>query len=271
MQITNLKNTPLEKIVASLVTAFEGYFVQMPDDVEYWRNRFRGARVDFELSYGVFDKEELVAFIINGVDELNDDLTAFNTGTGVIPVYRGQQLVDKMYSYALPVFKKRGISKCALEVIQANARAIKVYERIGFSIERQLKCFKGTIAMDSVPVHIKKTNFNQLLENGSPGHNYYSWDHTNPAIVKSGDLYETYTVLDTNKKSIGYFNIQANGYVAQLEAKSHHFPLLVSGIQQITDQIRINNVDDRRTDLVDNLLACGLLNTIDQYEMGWKI
>ena len=150
--IQHLKNTDLPIIVDCLVKAFANYFVPMPDSVDYWRNRFKGARVNFELSYGVFDDQQLVAFIINGVDGEKEALTAFNTGTGVLPAYRGQQLVDKMYEKAIPIFKENDITSCALEVIQANDRAIRVYERIGFTKQRSLQCFKGAIKLEGKAV-----------------------------------------------------------------------------------------------------------------------
>ncbi len=55
-----------------------------------------------------------------GVDEHYGKLTAHNDGTGVIPTYRGNQLVDKMYEVAIPRFKAKGIEQCTLEVIQEN-------------------------------------------------------------------------------------------------------------------------------------------------------
>lgn len=264
----NLKGVPLETIVDCLVVAFEGYFVQMPSDVAYWRNRFKGARVDWELSFGVFQEKDLVGFIINGVDELNGELTAFNTGTGVIPAYRGQRLVDKMYDYAMPYFKKKGVTKCALEVIQANARAIKVYERIGFDIKRNLKCYKGTLNTVNSGTQIKEINFQEVVNKGLPKHEYYSWDFTNQAMLQSKEVYKTYEVMDTQKQSIGYFIINPlTGFIAQLESASTNMLALLSGVQQVSTSVRINNVDDRRTTLIENLVNCGLENTIDQYEM----
>jgi ribosomal protein S18 acetylase RimI-like enzyme len=107
--------------------AFDGYFVKMPDSLDYWATRFKQARVNYHYSFGVFDASRLVAFIIQGMDIHDGQLTAFNTGTGVLPAYRGQKLVDRLYDHAIPRLKERGIQKCQLEVIQENERAIRVY------------------------------------------------------------------------------------------------------------------------------------------------
>ena len=68
MEIRSLADTNLSDIVACLLEAFEGYFVKMPESIDYWEERFRGARVEYELSFGMFDQDRLVAFIMNGID-----------------------------------------------------------------------------------------------------------------------------------------------------------------------------------------------------------
>lgn len=272
MQIKNLKNTPISDIVECLVEAFEDYFVQMPSEVEFWEKRYERARVKYELCYGVFDKGQLVAFMINGIDRLNGHLTAFNTGTGVIPAYRGQQLVDKMYAHAIPILKKEGITKCALEVIQENARAIRVYQRIGFAIQRNLKSYKGTLSSSGETVEIQKMDFSKIAELGYPKHNFYAWDFANDALLQPGNVYEAYTVMGDEHKILGYFVIDpTKGMLAQIEADAKDFPTFATAIHQISKEVRIVNVDDRRTDLIENLLANGLENSINQYEMEMSI
>ncbi len=272
MNIRNLRDTPLEVIVECLVIAFENYFIKMPADINFWRNRFKGARVDFELCFGVFDGDKLVAFIINGIDQQNGLLTAFNTGTGVLPEYRGKQLVDQMYQHAFPIFKEKGIQKCALEVIQQNDRAIRVYERIGFETKRSLKCFSGELNDTKTESQLQRVSFLEIKNNENPNHHFYSWDNCNEAVLNAGDIYTSYLVLNNEQQKIGHFIINPkNNYIAQLEAAEGNFGLLISGIRQVTKNIRINNVDECRTDFVQNLLHYGLENTIDQYEMEMMI
>jgi len=270
MKIQNLSNTRLKDIVACTCDAFSDYFVKMPSDVEYWRKRYKGARVNYELSFGVFDQEKLVAFIINGIDTVDGTSIAFNTGTGVIEAYRGKQLVDKMYEFANPFLKKHGIQKCQLEVIQKNGRAIRVYERIGFKIQRGLNCFKGEIIADAENIKIQKVNFQDFIKEPNPHHHFYSWDNVNPAILNLQDNYETY-IVNNAQGPIGHFVINPTGYVAQLEAKDGQFTGLMNGIAQISKAIRINNVDDRRTTMIEKLEKHGIANVINQYEMEMDI
>lgn len=265
--IKNLQGIPLQEIVDCLLISFEGYFVQMPSDIDYWRHRFKGARVDFEFSFGAFKEGELVGFIINGIDQLAGKLTAFNTGTGVVPAFRGQQLVDRLYAFALPFFEEKGITNCALEVIQENARAIKVYERIGFSKKRALLSFKGALTTSSKEVTIQAVDLQKILQ-ALPEHSHYSWDFTKSALSLLKESYTTYNVYNSDKNWIGYFIINlTRGVIAQLESSPENIPLLLSGIQQVATSIRIVNVDEKRTNLIQNLLHCGIENTINQFEM----
>ncbi|GHA45979.1 hypothetical protein GCM10007103_28780 [Salinimicrobium marinum] len=111
MQIRNLEGIPIETVVTSLLEAFSDYFVKMPAEVAYWESRFKGAGVDWKSSFGIFDEKKLVAFIINGIDLHQGKLTAFNTGTGVLPAYRSRKAVDQLYEFAFPYFRESGTEK----------------------------------------------------------------------------------------------------------------------------------------------------------------
>ena len=272
MKIQNLKNTPIEKIVECFVEAFSDYVVKMPSEVQYWKNRFEGARVNYELSFGLFDEKKLVGFIINGIDFRHGELTAFNTGTGVIKSYRGHHLVDQMYKRAIPVLKKHGVKKCALEVIQGNDVAISVYKRIGFTIFRKLKCYQTELKKTNKVVYIQQCAVEAVIKKEFPFTPFHSWDNSNDAMLHPSANYHAYQVFNSDKITIGYFIINPNnGNVPQLEVNENDFDLLLQGIAQIKKVIKINNVDARRIVLTKNLHNFGFENTIDQFEMEMGI
>lgn len=270
MDIRSLHDTPLSQIVECLLISFEDYFVTMPSDIDYWRDRFKAARVDLRLSFGAFHGDQLVGFIIHGIDHYHGLYTAFNTGTGVIPQHRGQQVVDQIYQYAIPLLRAKGIEQCALEVIQKNHRAIRVYQRMGFHIQRHLLCFKGNISLPTAALQLTPSPF-EKVQHLRTAHNYYSWDNVEAAVKTGGSIYNTYLVASEGR-DIGFFTLNLkNGYVAQFEAEAEDFPELLAGIQQIRKDVRINNVDQERAEVILFLLAAGLENHIDQYEMAMKI
>ena len=272
MEVRSLAQTPLKEIVDCLSLSFSDYFVQMPDDPAYWKKRWKGARVDYRASYGMFDEGQLVGFMVHGIDFWKGIFTAFNTGTGVIPSHRGQKIVQKMYEKAIPELKDRGVQVCALEVIQKNEKAIRAYKGVGFSISRKLKCYRGTISSKNKnTVQLKKKNLQFFDWDAYQGQHFYSWDHVQMAILLQEKHYELYEVAQ-KQKNIGYFIINPKtGYLAQFDlrdrAHADHWTLLMEGIAQISTFLKILNVDPVETAKIQLLDNSELDNYINQYEM----
>jgi ribosomal protein S18 acetylase RimI-like enzyme len=270
MEIKDLSTTSVEEVVFAILMAFEGYFLTMPSDPSYWAGRFQAARVDWTCSFGLFEEGELVAFIINAIDERGKHKIAFNTGTGVLPKYRGQQIVDQLYEYALPFFDEKKITHCALEVVQENSRAIRVYERIGFSITKEYYCFKGKLATSSYQTTLEQVNIDDRQDAKA---DLYAWDNSTRAVKNSPiGTYRCYEVFNLEQEKIGFFVINpSSGYLPQFEiyqtSLSENWHLLFDGIAQISRVVKINNVDAKRTDQRTVLVDLGLENTINQYEM----
>lgn len=271
MQIKNLGNTNLEDIVDCMSQSFQNYFVKIPNDVNFWANRYNAARVDYNLSFGAFDNEKLVAFIIHGIDIHNARKTAFNTGTGVLEAHRGKKLVDQIYDFAIPVLKENGITKCMLEVIDKNHRAVRVYERIGFNKDRFLRCFKGEFDVET-DMHSKaqEVDIDTLKESILRFQKFYSWDHSLDAILKGGPQFKTYLVKNEFNKNIGYFILNStNNSIAQMELlEGKDWNKIFGAIKKINPIIKINNVDDGRKSLIDAFINAGLENHINQFEMA---
>jgi len=132
MIIKQLHTTSIHTIIDCFLLAFDQYFVEMPSDKVYYIERWKAAQVDFALSYGMFDDEKLVGFILHAIDKRFGVLTAYNAGTGVISEYRGKRIVKALYQFAIEDLKQNGIKKSTLEVITENEKAIKAYEGIGY-------------------------------------------------------------------------------------------------------------------------------------------
>jgi len=249
MKIKSLANVSIEQIVDCLLVSFENYFVPMPKEVAFWSQRFHNARVDKSLSWGVFENQDLVGFVINAIDYDKGLFTAFNTGTGVIPQFRGRRLVDKMYAYGLPELKAKGIQCCTLEVIDKNDRAIRVYERIGFVQGQQLFCYKGSIP-EIGKQQLEEVGLERLEQFNAD--EKYSWDNKLATISKAGSMYKNYLVYEQADNSLlGYFIINPeNGYLAQLELddeqqgvnEGEKWASLFRAIAQVNTAIRINNI-----------------------------
>lgn len=273
LKVKDLRNIDFDKLMDCFLMAFENYYVKMPIDRNYYRERWKNAKVDFKLSYGMFDEEKLVGFIIHAVDNRNGSLTAFNTGTGVIPEYRGLKIVQSLYEYALPDLKQKGFVNCSLEVITKNEKAIRSYQSIGFEIIKKYKCYHGTIDLEnSDAVYLEEINCNKIDWETLPGNDCYSWDNQKESI--QGGNFRFFQVLNHNSPESFFAINPENGYLAQfdlLNRDNNGWGRLFSGIKQISSIIKVNNVDERLTKKIDYLNSIGLINSVDQYEMILKI
>ncbi|MDC6363622.1 MULTISPECIES: GNAT family N-acetyltransferase [Flavobacteriaceae] len=273
MKVRNLGHINFSVVMDCFHKSFENYFVKMPTDHDYYKERWKMANVDFALSYGMFDKDELVGFLLNAVDIRNNELLAFNTGTGVLPEYRGQHVVDSIYEFAIPELRKNGIEKCTLEVIKDNIKALKVYERIGFAKTKTYKCFNGSINLETQSIfsNTKKVDAD-FFEWSSVNQDVYSWDNHIKTIKRGA--YDFYAVLN-NSTIVAYFIINPeNGYLAQFDTfcnTNDNWIRLFTAIKGISGTIKINNVDESLTDKLHYLNHFGLKNTVDQFKMEMKL
>lgn len=267
MTIQNLSNTPFQTIVETFLSAFENYFVKMPTESSYYEQRWATAKVDFRYSYGVFDDNQLVAFIINAVDIRNGKKTAYNTGTGVIPSHRGQRLVQKIYDFAISDLVENGFQTTTLECITANEIAIKAYKRAGFEITRKYLCYKGDLNLKetSEAIQIEAKDFDWSLV---PNSSLYSWDFQRETI-QNGD-YKYYLVYNKNQLESFFILHGTQPMLGQFDVlKPNHeaWKRLFGAIQKVSPFIKINNLNDKLQDKVAFINQLGLDNHINQYEM----
>lgn len=275
MQIKNLTNTDFQSIVNCFNEAFANYFVPVHASAEYLRLRWKGAGIDPALSFGAFDANKIVAFMFIGIDKHYGKLTAHNDGTGVIPAYRGQRLVDKMYAVAIPQFKAKGIEQCSLEVIQENARAIRVYERLGFKKLRGVNCFGGKIICKNTSIPPNLT----IQKNKQPNWELYQtcfdfvpcWNNSLNWVKAIPDNYEFIELYD-KQQFAGFSIVDKSGAlpifgIPPAFRKKGYGRILFEYMAATKPKLRTNNVADSALPTLQFLEKMGMQNSINQYEM----
>lgn len=275
MKIDNLSQVSFDELIECFLASFEGYFVKMPTDAAYYRKQWQIGKIDYKLSYGIFDGDKLVGFVLHCIDNRNNKLVAYNTGTGVIPPYRGKKIVQSIYKYAIDDLRKNGIEKCALEVITENTKAIKAYQSVGFETTKHYKCFAGEIKFipqvgEKNNIAIKKADYDDINWSEMPNQNTYYW-YNHFKIIKNGD-YEYYQVWN-NESLESFFVINpTNGYLAQFEVlatdeKEPIYQRLFSAIKEVSSFVKINNIDSKYKGKIDFLNSLKIENNINQYQM----
>ncbi|HLL54454.1 MAG TPA: GNAT family N-acetyltransferase [Myxococcaceae bacterium] len=144
MELRTLEDVSVAEIAATFNEAFTNYFVPLRFTEEGMAAKIRGEGIDLRRSVGAFNGGRLAGFILHGYDVLNGVPTLYNAGTGVLPAERGRGLTAALYRHAVPLQRAEGIRTHLLEVIDANALAIRVYEAIGFTRRRTLAGYRST-------------------------------------------------------------------------------------------------------------------------------
>lgn len=285
MQVKNLSETNFDILVECFLLSFDNYFVKMSTDVEYYRERWQVAEVNYNLSYGMFDDEQLVGFVILAIDEKETKKVAYNILTGVIPSHRGQKIVQSIYEFAVLDLSKCGIKKCILQVIIENKWGIKSYQKIGFEITKYYKCFEGELKIENTIINtpsfeVKKVAYSDINWSEIPNQDSYYWEN-NFKIIKNGnyDYYQIWNKNSLENKLESFFVINpTTGYIAQFEVliqeksnKNEIYQRLFSVVKEICSTIKINNIDIKFDDKIDFLNSIGVTNIIDQYEMELSI
>lgn len=150
IEIRTLKNIGIDTIHSSFSKAFSDYeepFDMTVQQLQYMIER-RGFRS--ELSFGAFDRDELVGFTLNGIGIWKGELTAYDTGTGIVKGYRKQGIATRIFEESLPILKQHQVTQYLLEVIKTNTKAFDLYKKAGFEVVREFDYFVGPVEIFSI-------------------------------------------------------------------------------------------------------------------------
>lgn len=142
MKISSLSHTPFEMLAGAFAKAFATYEVQVsPDEL---RTMLRRRGFDPALSFAAFDDSgRIMGFTLNGIGTFCGMPTAYDTGTGTLPEFRGQGIATQIFESSLPHLRAAGIGQYLLEVLQHNTAAVSVYRQLGFEVSREFNYFRG--------------------------------------------------------------------------------------------------------------------------------
>ncbi len=148
MEICSLAHTGFDELAAAFGAAFAGYEVRITADE--LRRMLRRRGFDPALSFAAFDSGGRIAgFTLNGVGTFGGGnahtgvRTAYDTGTGTLPEWRGRGLAGRVFEASLPHLRAAGVERYLLEVLQHNTAAVGLYRRLGFEVSREFNYFRA--------------------------------------------------------------------------------------------------------------------------------
>lgn len=278
MKIRSLEHTDFDTLFRGFERAFSDYEIHF--DKDEVRSMLIRRGYDPRLSFAAFDNGEIAAFTLNGIGQFNGTPTAYDTGTGTAPEYRGQGLAGEIFTYSLPFLKDAGIRQYLLEVLQTNQKAIAVYRRMKFEVTRELDCFRQTIDSIRTTINVNADcrigpiDVSSIKEAASFRDFPPSWQNSIESIVRGGSSLTCLgAFLDGELAGYCVFD-PSTGDLTQIAVSPEHrrkgiaSRLLHEAIPRFsTDFIKVLNVSAANSTLPSFLRSMNITPAASQFEM----
>jgi ribosomal protein S18 acetylase RimI-like enzyme len=251
MYFNNLENISVEVLTDTFNRAFEGYEIPLRFEVPAFERKLHVEHFSPKHSVGAFNEQgELVGFIIH-CDSLYNKKIVYNSGTGVLPAYRGNGITKEMYRYAKEQFLQQGITEVILEVLVNNKPAYKSYIDSGFVKSRNFKSYKGAPIEQIIRYRIEKVTITEAsleavkdMTSIKP-----SWQNDFQAMLLSKDFAQMFVAYQ-DEMPMGYLIYNPNGKrIHQIAVAATHrrlgvgSSLLAALYQEFPDVYTIINID----------------------------
>ena len=279
MIFKSLEGISIQDLTHAFNSAFSDYIIPFHFSPDQLAEKLKADKFSPQYSVGAFDGNKLIGFIFHGYEEVDSIKTLYNGGTGVVPQHRGNGLTQQMYDYVLPILKEKEIDRIQLEVISSNLSAIRSYEKTGFTHDRSVTCFKGTI----LPRQVDKNLNIKIVEQPNWEH-WLQFQETSPTWQNSNhvlsSIHDRTLCLNLSKGdlNLGYciFNPKMNrihqiGVYADYRRQGIGSQILEYIRQHYCQEISIINIDNNANPLINFFKNSGLQTTIEQIEMSLSI
>jgi ribosomal protein S18 acetylase RimI-like enzyme len=255
--------------------AFKNYYISLQLNREQFAEKLITEAIDFKLSFGIFDGDELVGFILNGIDIAGNQKITYNASSGILPEYRGFKLSYMLYEHSIQQLRQASVSKIILEVIEQNIPAIKIYQHFGFVVTRKLNSYMGRpVLRELPPVEIEtlaSPDWELIRKNceWKP-----SWQYSTNCIKRAQSNY-TLQVATNNKQQVAYcISNFSTGTVAhfgcsEIDAKEKYLSALFKQVNGVNNNqyTSVINVDTNALYANTFLLSIGLSRNFTSCEM----
>lgn len=143
MNIQSFSNITFEQALEAWNRGFEGYALNVSMDLDRLLTRMVYDGKFPGYSFVALEENRPVGFVLNAIREINGKKIAWNGGTGIIPEKRGEGIGKQLIEQSLEKYKELGVQTAYLEAIRSNENAIKLYEKMGYTLIDHLDFLEG--------------------------------------------------------------------------------------------------------------------------------
>lgn len=151
----------LEELAAAFNAGFAGYFYPMQMNGVTLARRVRLEQIDLHHSLVAHDGGEFVGLALLAMRGQR----GWCGGFGIVPEYRGRGCATELMSAFVSEARDCGLKKLSLEVLTRNTPAIRLYQRAGMRVTRDLLIFERTreAGIAEPPHELKEAEPSSLL------------------------------------------------------------------------------------------------------------
>ncbi len=277
MLLHDLIDIPLENLHTAFTSAFSDYAVNMRMPFARFCDMLKRNGFDPAASVGAFDGDRLVGFVLCAQRQYHGVLSLYDCGTGVVPEYRNQRIGARMLT---AIMGRTNAKRFILEVLQDNAAAVALYERLGFLRTRDLICLQCDVsrikADAGMPVTLLDTLPSVLLAQTRGSWSYPpTWQNSTATVLQAEQEHVCAVVAD-GAFLLGYAILhRESGSLSQIAVHPDYRgqrigTTLVYALSTICQSpyLYAINVDARNANLRSALDAWGFREYVWQHEMS---
>lgn len=271
-EFKSLGTTSYEEITECFNKAFSDYYFSSRMCPEQLQQRLEMSGVDRNLSFGAFEDGQMVGFILNSSGVYNGKNAVFDAGTGVVPEHRGKHVFSDMFKFAERRLAGPSAQTYYLEVLQQNLKAIELYKKYGFSVEREYL----VLGSDGVPVsggaaQVVETEYSAFDEGLTAGCTIVRpcYEHSTDVLRRNPQLYRVW--YTERQKGLSAFCVfcKENGAVLQMGyAELSDLEKMILRLTSMFSSVVIKNIDTDNDEVIEMLHAINYKDLARQFEMS---
>jgi ribosomal protein S18 acetylase RimI-like enzyme len=192
IRIEKLVPERLDQLVKVQEEAFSDYIIPIKTSKEFFLEFQRSVGGDLSTVLLASDGDKLVGYI----NPVIDGKEAWIGGIGVIPKYRSSGIGTMLMRSAEELCRNRDVHSIALEVIDGNDMAYRLYERLGFYVSRKFMSAEGKpTRFEGFGVQPKVASFSEVLYLHEKSYNDACWQRRKrAAVIQSAKGAESYKI-----------------------------------------------------------------------------
>lgn len=264
-----LEQVPFHAIAPCLNRAFSDYAVPIRLEEAELPGFFAASGIEKKRSFGAFLDGQLVGFLFCACQPYQGRSAAFAVGAGVVPEHRGKGAFTGLFALAEQRLKQISIEACYLEVLQQNEPAITLYQRLGFSVTRELMVLHAVSdGSTPVPEGVNFAPFTGLDLAEGCRRVRCSFEHSDHVLMLHPEQYEIAYPVDDMASAYCIFS-KENGSLCQLGYRSlADLRMVIQALLGRYSSAVAKNIDSGDTEILNLLASLGFQTVAKQFEMA---